>query len=157
MSTIPSVDLGMAAFSGIASANISIAVPVLSQNLSYVAIPDSRTGAACVWRSAVSVLTPTFSTRSSINDSGPFSRQRLVALIRLTSESIYFNTEMSDSEKCMCLERIFIRQSMRDRIRVDGQNNNDYSFDFKVFWSRKMSGVFLPDHYLTVLTNAKRY
>lgn len=93
----------------------------------------------------------------SINDSGPFSRQRLVALIRLTSESIYFNTEMSDSEKCMCLERIFIRQSMRDRIRVDGQNNNDYSFDFKVFWSRKMSGVFLPDHYLTVLTNAKRY
>lgn len=64
MSTIPSVDLGMAAFSGIASANISIAVPVLSQNLCYVAIPDSRTGAACIWRSAVSVLTPTFSTRS---------------------------------------------------------------------------------------------
>ena len=45
MSTIPSVDLGMAALSGIASANISIAVPVLSQNLCYVAIPDSRTGA----------------------------------------------------------------------------------------------------------------
>lgn len=65
MSTIPSVDLGMAAFSGIASANISIAVPVLSQNLCYVAIPDSRTVAACVWRSTVSVLTPTFSTRSS--------------------------------------------------------------------------------------------
>lgn len=64
MSTIPSVDLGMAALSGIASANISIAVPVLSQNLCYVAIPDSRTGAACVWRSAVGALTPTFPTRS---------------------------------------------------------------------------------------------
>lgn len=66
MSTIPSVDLGMAAFSGIASANISIAVPVLSQNLCYVAIPDSRTGAACVWRSAVGALTPTFPTRSEL-------------------------------------------------------------------------------------------
>lgn len=54
----------MAALSGIASANISIAVPVLSQNLCYVAIPDSRTGAACVWRSAVGALTPTFPTRS---------------------------------------------------------------------------------------------
>lgn len=64
MSTIPSVDLGMAALSGIASANISIAVPVLSQNLCYVAIPDSRTGAACFWRSAVGALTPTFPTRS---------------------------------------------------------------------------------------------
>lgn len=64
MSTIPSVDLGMAALSGIASANTSIAVPVLSQNLCYVAIPDSRTGAACVWRSAVGALTPTFPTRS---------------------------------------------------------------------------------------------
>lgn len=64
MSTIPSVDLGMAALSGIASANISIAAPVLSQNLCYVAIPDSRTGAACVWRSAVGALTPTFPTRS---------------------------------------------------------------------------------------------
>lgn len=64
MSTIPSVDLGMAALSGIASANISIAVPVLSQNLCYVAIPDSRTGAACVWRSAVGALTLTFPTRS---------------------------------------------------------------------------------------------
>lgn len=63
MSTIPSVDLGMAAFSGIASANISIAVPVLSQNLCHAAIPDSRTGAACVWRSAVGALTPTFPTR----------------------------------------------------------------------------------------------
>ena len=66
MSTIPSADLGMAAFSGIASAYISIAVPVLSQNLCYVAIPDSRTGAACVWRSAVGALTPTFPTRSSV-------------------------------------------------------------------------------------------
>lgn len=33
VSTIPSVDLGMAAFSGIASANMSIAAPVLSQSL----------------------------------------------------------------------------------------------------------------------------
>lgn len=66
MSTIPSVDLGMAALPGIASANISIAVPVLSQNLCYVAIPDSRTGAACVWRSAVGALTPTFPTRSPL-------------------------------------------------------------------------------------------
>lgn len=33
MSTIPSVYLGMAAFSGIASANVSIAAPVFSQNL----------------------------------------------------------------------------------------------------------------------------
>lgn len=63
MSTIPSVDLGMAAFSGIASANISIAVPVLSQNLCHVAIPDSRTGADCVWRLTVGALTPTFPTR----------------------------------------------------------------------------------------------
>ena len=68
MSTIPSVDLGMAALSGIASANISIAVPVLSQNLCYVAIPDSRTGAACVWRSAVGALTPTFPTRSPVKN-----------------------------------------------------------------------------------------
>lgn len=67
MSTIPSVDLGMAAFSGIASANISIAAPVLSQNLCYVAIPDSRTGAACVRRSAVGTLTPTFPTRSELS------------------------------------------------------------------------------------------
>ena len=67
MSTIPSVDLGMAALSGIASANISIAVPVLSQNLCCVAIPDSRTGAACVWRSAVGALTPTFPTRSALS------------------------------------------------------------------------------------------
>ena len=93
----------------------------------------------------------------TLYDSGPFNLQRLVSLIRLTCESIYFNTEMSDSEKCLCLERIFLRQSIRDRIRIDGQNTNDYDFDFKLFWARKMRSVFLPEHYLAMLTNAKRY
>lgn len=93
----------------------------------------------------------------SIYDSEPFSPKRLFDLIKLISESIYFNSEMSDSEKCLCFDRIFIRRSMRNRIRVDGQNNNDYDFDFKLFWSRKRRDVFPPEQYLTMLTNENRY
>ena len=32
----------------------------------FVAIPDSRTGAACVWRLTVGALTPTYPTRSAV-------------------------------------------------------------------------------------------
>ena len=79
MSIIPSVDLGMAAFSGIASANISIVAPVLSQNLSYVAIPVSRTGVVFLFRRlAVGAFTPPLSTQSAAY----WRRGGVVAIIR---------------------------------------------------------------------------
>lgn len=63
---IPSVDLVMATFSGIASASISTEVPVISQNLCYAAIPDSRTGAVFLFRRlVVGAFTPTFPARTT--------------------------------------------------------------------------------------------
>lgn len=39
----------------------------------FVAIPDSRTGAACVWRLTVGTLTPIFLTRSEAETNGALS------------------------------------------------------------------------------------